>query len=105
MIAIHIIDADATARRAARRVLEAAGFAVSEAAEDSCGNFRGLIIADIATVTLAALRRRHPAARLLAVGADLAGEGLRKPFTPSQLLVAVRLCLARGPTDIPGVGA
>jgi hypothetical protein len=50
--------------------------------------------------SLALLRRVHPAARVLSLSADgdpiegIAGF-LGKPFTPSQLLAAVRRCLAR----------
>jgi DNA-binding response OmpR family regulator len=91
-----VIDRDAETRLVARRVLERAGFAVSTAAEDCClaaGHF-DLVIADLAAVSLAGLRRRNPKARVLALSNE-GRAGLSKPFTPSQLLAAVRLCLAR----------
>jgi len=80
-------------RLAARRALEPAGFAVSEAADEAAAtpSCPDLVIADFAATSLAGIRRRHPAARVLATGED----GLRKPFTASQLLTAVRQCLAR----------
>ena len=95
MINIHVIDGDAAVRLAARRVLELAGFAVSDAPDDTGGapSCLGLVIADLAVASLAAIRRRHPAAPILAIGGNLGS--LAKPFTPSQLLAAVRLCLAR----------
>src|SRR5579872_5021044 len=93
MVTIHIIDRDPTTRLTARRALEAAGFAVSDA-EDAANEISSrpeLVIADLTVTSAAGLRRRHPAARVLATGSDR----LRKPFTPGQLLAAVRLCLAQ----------
>jgi len=105
MSTIHVIDRDAAARLAARRVLERAGFAVTASpdagiAPTSCPD---LVTADLAAVSLSAIRRHYPATPVLALYGEgvaagdmalLAGR-LRKPFTPSQLLAAVRLCLAR----------
>jgi len=91
MVAILIIDRDAALRLAARRVLEAAGFAVTEAPALGASAPADLVIADPAAANAAALRRLHPCARLL----PLADAGLRKPFTGSELLAAVRLYLAR----------
>ena len=93
MVTIHIIDRDPAMRLAARRALEPAGYVVSEAADDaepmtSCPD---LVVADISATSLAAIRRRHPGARVLATGED----GLAKPFTASELLAAVRRRLAR----------
>ena len=94
MIIVHVIDRDAAVRIAARRALERAGFAVSEAADETCAaDLRPeLVIADLAVISVAAIQGRHPAARILAISD---AEGLPKPFTPSQLLAAVRLCLAQ----------
>jgi DNA-binding response OmpR family regulator len=105
MITIHIIDGDAAVRLAVRRVLEPAGFAVTEAADEeyAAPTRPELVIADLAFASLAAIRRRHPGTPILAITGDgvapteaglLAGE-LNKPFTPSQLLGAVRRCLVR----------
>jgi DNA-binding response OmpR family regulator len=91
-----VIDRDAETRLVARRVLERAGFAVSIAADDRClaaGHF-DLVIADLAAVSLAGLRRQYRGARVLALSNE-GRAGLSKPFTPSQLHAAVRLCLAR----------
>jgi DNA-binding response OmpR family regulator len=101
-MAVLVIDRDAEIRLAARRILEHAGFAVATAADDAgaAAAQPDLIIADRAAADIARLRRQHPAARVLA----LSDEGgprwgataiLLKPFTPSQLLGAVRRCLAR----------
>jgi DNA-binding response OmpR family regulator len=93
---VLVIDRDAETRLAARRGLERAGFAVSTAAEEGgcvTGRF-DLVIADLASVSLAGLRRQHPQARVLALSNE-GGADLAKPFTSSQLLTAVRLCLAR----------
>ncbi|HYM72768.1 MAG TPA: hypothetical protein VET89_07290, partial [Stellaceae bacterium] len=71
-----------------------AGFAVITDAATAAPT---LIVANIEspeTETLSAIRRRHPGARLLEISTAGAGR-LTKPFTPSQLLAAVRLCLAR----------
>jgi len=105
MTTIHLIDSDAAIRLAARRVLEPVGFTVTEATQQDAASPPApeLIIADLAVIGLAAIRRDHPAARVLALSGDgvapgdaelLAGS-LGKPFTASQLLAAVRLCLAR----------
>jgi hypothetical protein len=98
MITVLVIHDDAELRLAARRVLESAGFAVSEAL-DGAGvpNIAPqLVVAD------AAMREtvgpQYPSARLLALGEI---GGLQAPFTPSQLLAAVRLKLARGATREP----
>jgi hypothetical protein len=59
---VLVIGHDAETRLAARRVLERAGFAVSTAVEDGrciTGRF-DLVIADLASVSLAELRRQHP---------------------------------------------
>jgi len=93
MVTIHIIDRDPAMRLAARRALEAAGFAVSDA-EDAANEISSrpdLVIADLTATSAAGLQRHHPAAHVLTTGGD---NGLQKPFTPSQLLAAVRLCLA-----------
>ena len=96
MVAILVIDADAAVRLAARRVLENAGFAVSEAAGPGLGCARpDLVIADLAAVRPQALCSLHPRAGVLALSETTDGDGLRKPFTASQLLAAVRLRLAR----------
>lgn len=94
MVTIHIIDRDPAVRVTARRALEAAGFMVTEAADEADAERRhpDLIVADPAAASVASIRRRHPAAYVLATGAG----GLSRPFTPSQLLAAVRLSLARG---------
>jgi hypothetical protein len=95
MIAIHVIDGDAATRLAARRVLERAGFAVTEGAgaDASVRPSPALVIADPAIAGPAAIRRLHPGAKILAISSGKAAIG--KPFTPSQLLTAVRLSLAR----------
>jgi DNA-binding response OmpR family regulator len=92
MVTIHIIDRDPAVRLAARRALEPAGFAVSDAADaaEATPLCPDLVVADLATTRAAGIRRRHPAARVLATGEG----GLRKPFTASELLAAVRRCLA-----------
>jgi DNA-binding response OmpR family regulator len=99
---VLVIDRDAGIRLAARRVLEGAGFDVSTAADDGAiaAAQPDLIIADPASASLTRLRRRHSAARVLALSAEPSPRRgttaiLTKPFTPSQLLAAVRLCLAR----------
>jgi len=101
MILTHVIDGDAATRLVARRVLEKAGFTVTEAANGAlpAPGCPDLIVVDLQLASLATLRRRHPAAKLLALvgapgAAPLTGR-LGKPFTPSQLLAAVRLCLAQ----------
>jgi hypothetical protein len=93
MITVLIIDSDAATRLSARRVLERAGFAVREAASaESPLSFRPrLIIVNVAAACRTAIGRRYPRARILAIGR---AHGLRPPFTPSQLLAAVRRCLA-----------
>jgi DNA-binding response OmpR family regulator len=102
MSAILVIDRDPAIRLAARRVLERAGFSVSAAADEGGApdSEPDLIIADLAVASLAHLRRKYPAARVLALSADgcpMAGVAacLPRPFTASQLLAAVRRCLAR----------
>ena len=103
MTTIHLIERDASARLAARCVLERAGFAVTESVDEAVAETvrPDLIIADPSDIALIALRRRHSGVRVLAFGtaefasADRAAVRLTKPFTPSQLLAAVRRCLAR----------
>lgn len=98
---VLVIDRDAETRLAARRVLERAGFAVSTAAEEgrlAAGHF-DLVIADLAAASVAGLRRQYPQARILAISSK-GDADLAKPFTPSQLLAAARLCLARGATTV-----
>jgi DNA-binding response OmpR family regulator len=99
---VLVIDGDAGIRLAARRILERAGFDVSTAADDGAVTAAqpDLIIADPASASLARLRRQHSAARVLALSDEPSPRSgttaiLTKPFTPSQLLAAVRLCLAR----------
>jgi hypothetical protein len=95
---ILVIDDDPATQLVVRRVLERAGLAVITDAATAAPT---LIVANIEspiespeTETLSAIRRRHPGARLLEISTAGAGR-LTKPFTPSQLLAAVRLCLAR----------
>ena len=96
MISILIVDRDAEMRLVVRRVLEAAGFAVSTTADDSHlpEGQPDLVIADFAEVSAATLMRRYPQTRVLALSSE-ERSGLVKPFTPSQLLAAVRRRLAR----------
>jgi len=100
--AVFVIDREPAIRLAARSALERAGFSVTTAADDGAVAAAppDLLLADPVIASLAMLRRRYPAARMLALSAD--GDAprdnlpiLRKPFTTSQLLAAVRLCLAR----------
>jgi DNA-binding NtrC family response regulator len=96
MTSVLVIDRNAETRLVARRVLERAGFAVSTAAATaiSPGGVFNLVVADLTEVSLGYLQRRYPQVRVLAISSE--GEpDLAKPFTPSQLLTAVRLCLAR----------
>jgi DNA-binding response OmpR family regulator len=93
MTSVLVIDRDAETRLVACRVLKHAGLAVSAAAEDGAGHF-DLVIADLKAISLAELHRRYPRVRVLVL-ANEGRAGLVKPFTPSQLLTAVRLCLAR----------
>jgi CheY-like chemotaxis protein len=105
MNSILVIDSDADTWLAARRVLEAAGFAVSIVSSDieALGVQPALIIANRAAAGFAALRRQYPAMRILALSEEGLPAGIRpqldgvltKPFTASQLLTAVRRCLAR----------
>lgn len=99
MTSVLIIDRDFETRLAARRVLERAGFTVSTAGNDGYlprGSF-DLAVADLSEVSRGYLERRYPQVRILSMSGDGTGD-LTKPFTPSQLLSAVRLCLAqRGP--------
>jgi DNA-binding response OmpR family regulator len=106
MTVTHIIDRDAAIRLAVRRALTPAGFTVTEAESDAAPApcRPDLVIADIAAVSVATLGRRYPTASILPlIGCAAASRpGLRKPFTPSQLLAAVRQCLARrGATTEP----
>jgi hypothetical protein len=96
MISVLIIGRDAETRIVARRVLETAKFTVSTAIDDSLlpAGPVDLIIADRAEVSVATLMRRFPRTRMLALSSEEPA-GLVKPFTPSQLLAAVRRCLAR----------
>ncbi|HXP05172.1 MAG TPA: hypothetical protein VN808_13710 [Stellaceae bacterium] len=96
MTTVLVIDRDAETRLVAQRVLERAGFAVSTAGGDGYlprGVF-DLVVADLAEVSLGYLQRRYPQVRVLSLASE-GGADLSKPFTPSQLLSAVRLCLAR----------
>jgi DNA-binding response OmpR family regulator len=99
MIVTHVIDRDAAIRLAVRRALKPAGFTVTEAesaaAPAPCQP--DLVIAEIAAVSVAMLGQRYPTASILPLIGHAAPPrpGLRKPFTPSQLLAAVRQCLAR----------
>lgn len=91
MVTIHVIDRDPAVRLAARRALEPAGFVVSEAADIGPIPFRpDLVVADVSAISLAAIKQRCPSARVLAISQN----GLAKPFTASELLGAVRRCLA-----------
>lgn len=102
---ILVIDRDIETRLAARRALEAAGYTVSTAGERGGAAAPHLVLADIAAGGRAALRRRYPRARVLFLSHDENAEPrrprprdaaiLRKPFTASELLAAVRRCLAR----------
>jgi hypothetical protein len=93
MISVLIVDSDAETRLSVRRVLDRAGFLVSEAASAQLPpRLRPrLVLANLAVVGCAAIRRCYPRARILAIGDE---NGLGAPFTPSQLLAAVRRCLA-----------
>jgi hypothetical protein len=98
MVTVLVIHNDAALRLTVRRVLDSAGFAVSEA-PDAIGILPAdpqLIVADAAA--LAAVRQGYPTAHLLVLGEK---GGLQAPFTPSQLLTAVRLTLVRGATREP----
>jgi DNA-binding response OmpR family regulator len=128
MTTIHLVELDVALQLAARRVLEGAGLAVTEAANDDDSAAvdlavrrvleragfvvvetsaeipatapPDLVIADLTATSLATIRRRYPATRVLAIlseetTATGATGSLAKPFTPSQLLAAVRLCLAQ----------
>src|SRR5579863_8050950 len=92
MPTIHIVHHDAATRLAVRRVLQGAGFAVTDGADETTVGDGSpmLVIAERGGV--AVIRRRMIAARILMLGGD---EGLSPAFTPSQLLAAVRLTLAR----------
>ena len=94
MITVLIIESDAATRLSARRILERAGFAVREAASAPLPlRLRPrLVIVNVAVVCRAAISRHYPKARILAISCE---NGLGTPFTPSQLLAAVRRCLAR----------
>ncbi|HTZ35340.1 MAG TPA: hypothetical protein VMB84_04905 [Stellaceae bacterium] len=91
-----LVIADAATQFAVRRMLAGSGFTVlTEPGADARETpAPALILADLsgnaAAPALTAIRRRYPAARLLAIPRDLG-----MPFTPSQLLAAVRLHLAR----------
>ena len=92
MIVAHVIDRDPAVRLAACRALQPAGFAVSAGTMKPKIIARpDLMIADLSLASRAALRRRHPSAKVLVLGDG----GLPTPFTPSQLLAAVRRCLAQ----------
>lgn len=98
MTVAHIIDRDPMVRGAARRALEAAGFVVTEASdlERATTPCPELVIADVALAAIPVLRRRYTTARILPLAAHAApAGGVRKPFTASQILAAVRLSLAR----------
>lgn len=92
MLTIHIIDRDPATRLTVRYTLERAGFAVTDADDSTpAPSVPDLVLADPAATSIAVIRRRYPAARVLAMGED----GLRKPFTDSELLAAVRRRLAQ----------
>ena len=93
MVAILVIHRDPVVRLAARRVLEPAGFRVSEAADaaEAPPGLLDLVIADFAVTSGAGIHRRHAAARVLAIGEG----GVTIPFTASSLLAAVRRRLAQ----------
>jgi hypothetical protein len=98
MVTVLIIHNDPALRLAARRVLESAGFAVSEAMDATCvlPASPQLIIADAGIRKT--IGRLYPAARMLSLGKN---GGLQAPLTPSRLLAAVRLTLARDATREP----
>jgi hypothetical protein len=97
MVTVLVIHNDAALRLAARRALESAGFAVSEAPDATFA----LPVAPQLVIAAAGIAGEPPphyaAARFLLLGE----EGLMVPFTPSQLLAAVRLTLARDATREP----
>lgn len=104
MTLVLVIDRDAHTRLVARRTLERAGFAVTTAANDGdiADGEPDLVVADLAIASLTVLREHHPELRVLALthaGEEPAGPRvaatLTKPFTASELLGAVRRCLAR----------
>ena len=94
--AVLIIDRDFETRLVARRVLEPGGFTVSTAAGHGYlprGVF-DVVVADLSEVSLGYLQRRYLQVRVLTVASEGQAD-LIKPFTPSQLLAAVRCRLAR----------
>ena len=100
MIVTHVIEGNAATRLFVRWTLQRAGFTVTEAATDQhvLAASPDLLIVDPAIASLATLRRHHPAAKILVIvdardPAEL--DCLVRPFTPSQLLAAVRRCLSR----------
>jgi DNA-binding response OmpR family regulator len=126
MITILVIDADPAVRLTARRVLERAGFTVIAAADRRSALARlaslkaDLVICDIGEdrnggPTLRELGSWDSGMRMLvlshkerggsptadAVTSDILG----KPFTESELLMAVRRSLARGPRALSGGAA
>ncbi len=108
MTSILAIAGDAAVRLALRRMLGDAGFSVSAAADRAGGLTLcrivqpDLVIAEVTCEAAdtsdfrAGLRRAYPKARLLALsdGTAIGIAALRQPFTHSELLAAVRRCLA-----------
>ena len=101
MTLVLVVAGDPAIRLAVRRTLEPAGFAVAVPGAAGARQPFAIVIAEPTAAALAALRRRYPAAAVLAVGGRsgaalgaLAGV-VEPPLTPSRLLGAVRLCLAR----------
>lgn len=119
MAKVLVIDDDVTVRAGVRRILEGAGHDVIEAenGEDGLDRFRDdpvdVTIVDIVlpgasgVETIAALRRRAPDAKIIAISGFIGGdvEGLAeakrqkanialvKPFTGRVLVDAVERCL------------
>jgi DNA-binding response OmpR family regulator len=125
MITILVIDADPAVRLTARRVLERAGFTVIAAADRRSALARlaslkaDLVICDIGEKrnggpSLRELGGSDPGMRMLVLSRkDLSSAGaavgtsdiLGKPFTESELLMAVRRSLARGTRGLTGGAA
>ena len=97
MVTILVIHDDPALRLAVRRVLEGAGFAVSEAPDAAAAPPVAPQLVIAAGEAIRELPSRLAVARLLSLGEG----GLAVPFTPSELLAAVRLTLARDATTAP----